>query len=56
MHCESCARKITERLSKLDGVRTVAPDAVRKEVFVAFNPGCMSEDRLRNELTELGFR
>jgi Cu+-exporting ATPase len=56
MHCESCARKITERLSKLDGVRTVAPDASRKEVFVAFNPERMSEDRLCDELTELGFR
>ena len=56
MHCESCARKITAGLSKLDGVRKVAPDVARKEVWVAFDPARMTEDKLRDELSTMGFR
>jgi heavy metal translocating P-type ATPase len=56
MHCNACAHRIRLRLSKLDGVRTVEPDAIRKEVFVAYEPARMSEDRLRRELEALGFR
>ncbi len=56
MHCDACSRHIRRRLSTLDGVRAVEPDAIRKEVFVAYEPARMSEDRLRQELEELGFR
>lgn len=56
MYCDACSRRIRLELSKLDGVRSVEPDAVRKEVFVAYEPARMSEDRLRQELEELGFR
>jgi len=40
----------------MDGVRKVVPDAVRKEVLVAYEPSQVSEDRLREQLAELGFR
>ena len=56
MHCDACARKITKSFSAMDGVRKVVPDAVRKEVLVAYEPSQVSEDRLREQLTELGFR
>jgi heavy metal translocating P-type ATPase len=56
MHCDACARKISKSLSGIEGVRKVVPDPVRKEVLVAFEPGQVSEDRLRDQLTELGFR
>ncbi|MGI9077111.1 MAG: heavy metal translocating P-type ATPase [Gemmatimonadaceae bacterium] len=56
MHCESCARKITKGLSAIDGVRMVLPDVARKEVLVAYQPGSVSEERLRQELAEMGFR
>ena len=56
MHCDACARKISKSLSGIDGVRKVVPDAARKEVLVAYEPGQVSEDRLREQLTELGFR
>lgn len=56
MHCDACARKISRSLSGIDGVRKVVPDAVRKEVLVAYEPSQVSEDRLREQLTELGFR
>ena len=56
MHCDACARKIAKSLSAVDGVRKVVPDAVRKEVLVAYEPSQVSEDRLRDQLAELGFR
>lgn len=56
MHCDACARKISKSLSGIDGVRKVVPDAVRKEVLVAYEPSKVSEDRLREQLVELGFR
>ena len=56
MHCQSCARVITEKLSAMEGVRTVAPNLVRKEVLVAFEAGQISEERLREELVTLGYR
>ena len=56
MHCESCSRKIVKGLSAVDGVRKVLPDVTRKEVLVAYEPAQVSEERLREQLTELGFR
>jgi len=56
MHCEVCARKISRSLSAIEGVRKVVPDAVRKEVLVAYEPRQVSEERLRDEVSELGFR
>ncbi len=56
MHCASCARTITERLSAMPGVRKVEPDVTRKEVRVAYEPVQVSEEQLREELTTLGYR
>lgn len=56
MHCASCARTINESLAKLDGVRKVDADVLRKEVMVAFDTKQVSESRLREELVALGFR
>lgn len=56
MHCASCARTINDSLSRLEGVRRVDADATRKEVMVAFDAKRISETRLREELTSLGFR
>jgi heavy metal translocating P-type ATPase len=56
MHCDACSRRIRLELGKVDGVRVVEPDAVRKEVFIAYEPARVNEDRLRDELEALGFR
>ena len=56
MHCDACSRRIRLKLSKIEGVRTVEPDATRKEVFVAYEPARVSEDQLRGELEAMGFR
>ena len=56
MHCDACSRRIRHELSKVEGVRAVEPDAVRKEVFVAYEPARVSEEQLRRELEAMGFR
>ncbi len=37
-------------------MRTVEADAVRKEVFVTYEPARVTEERLREELASMGFR
>lgn len=56
MHCESCARNIDRTLAKAKGVHRVTADATRKEVLVAYRSGETSEDALRHQLEEMGFR
>ena len=56
MHCDACGRTITRHLSSLAGVRKVVPNAVRKEVLVAYEPAQVNEERLRGELEALGMR
>jgi cation transport ATPase len=56
IHCEACSRKIVKTLSLLAGVRKVLPDVARKEVLVAFEPSRISEEQLRGQLSQLGFR
>jgi heavy metal translocating P-type ATPase len=56
MHCDNCARNIDRNLAKAKGVQRVAADATRKEVRVAYRPAETSEDALRHQLEEMGFR
>jgi len=56
IHCEACSRKIVKNLSPVPGVRKVVPDVERKEVLVAYEPARVSEEQLRGQLAQLGFR
>jgi heavy metal translocating P-type ATPase len=56
IHCEACSRKIIKNLSPLPGVRKVVPDVSRKEVLVAYEPSRVSDEQLRGQLEQLGFR
>lgn len=56
MHCDNCARNINRNLAKAKGVQRVAADAARKEVLVAYRPAETSEEALRHQLEEMGFR
>ncbi len=56
IHCEACSRRIIRHLSPMAGVRKVVPDVGRKEVLVAFEPSSISEEQLRGQLAQLGFR
>ena len=56
IHCDSCSARIIEGRSGIPGVRRVEPDVARKEVLVAYEPARVSEDELRGQLAELGYR
>jgi len=56
IHCEACSRRIIRHLSPMAGVRKVVPDVGRREVLVAFEPSSISEEQLRGQLAQLGFR
>lgn len=56
MHCDNCARNINRNLVKAKGVERVTADATRKEVLVAYRVSETSEDALRQQLEEMGFR
>jgi Cu+-exporting ATPase len=56
MHCDNCARNINRNLAKAKGVQRVTADATRKEVLVAYRPAETSEEALRHQLEEMGFR
>ena len=56
MHCDNCARNINRKLSKTKGVQRVAADATRKEVVVTYRPDETSEELLRHQLEQMGFR
>ena len=56
MHCDACARRIDSTLGKIDGVRSVKANAVRREVVVAYESARVTEERLRGELETMGMR
>ena len=56
MHCDACARRIDTTLAKIDGVRSVKANAIRKEVVVAYEAGRVTEEQLRGELETMGMR
>jgi heavy metal translocating P-type ATPase len=56
IHCRSCTSRIEEHFRQVPGVRTVAADVDRKEVLFAYEPARVSEDALRGQLEELGYR
>ena len=56
MHCDACARSIDTTLGKIEGVRSVKANAVRKEVAVAYDASRVTEDQLRRELETMGMR
>jgi len=56
MHCEACARRIDTTLSRIDGVRSVKANAIRKEVVVAYESARVTEEQLRGELETMGMR
>ncbi|MGC8471758.1 MAG: heavy-metal-associated domain-containing protein [Acidimicrobiales bacterium] len=55
IHCASCEHTIRSALERLDGVRSVQPDAVHKEVRVAYDQTKIDEGGLRRRLAELGY-
>ncbi len=55
MDCASCARRISDRLEKLNGVERVDARILSKDVRVEYDPGAMGEQALENAVRALGY-
>lgn len=55
IHCASCEHTIRSALGRLDGVRSVRPDAARNEVRVSYDETKIDEAGLRRRLAEVGY-
>ncbi len=55
MHCDGCVRTVTEALKSLAGVTAADADARKKTVDVVFDPSLVSEERLRQALSNVGY-
>jgi len=55
IHCASCENTIRRALGRLDGVRSVRPDAASNEVRVSYDEAKVDEASLRRRLAEAGY-
>lgn len=55
MHCASCARVITKKVSALSGVKSVSVNYGSEKARVVFNPADVSIDVMNVEIGKLGY-
>ena len=55
IHCDGCVATVTMTLKTVPGVTTVEGNAAQKTVDVVFDSVQVSEERLRQALTNVGF-
>lgn len=55
MHCASCARVITKKISALSGVESVSVNYGSEKARVAFDPNTVSIDAMNAEIGKLGY-
>jgi copper chaperone CopZ len=55
IHCAGCENTIRTALSGLPGVTLVVPSAERNDVKISFDDTRVTEDELRDRLTEAGY-
>ena len=55
MACQGCAKKITDTLKDLDGVKKVKTKIMKKLVQIEFNPGKTDETQIETALTKAGY-
>ncbi len=55
MVCEGCAKKITEVLGSIEGVRQVKPKVSRQRVLVRYEPDKVLEEQLKEALGQAGY-
>ncbi len=56
IHCGSCETAIRKALSRVDGVRLVAPDAATNQVTVVFDESTLDEAAVAERLDTAGYR
>ncbi len=55
IHCDGCVHTVTDTLKEVVGVTSAQADAVKKTVDVVFDPAQVTEERLRQALTSVGY-
>ncbi len=55
IHCAGCVETVTGTLRDVAGVTSAQADAVKKTVDVVFDPVQVTEERLRQALTSVGY-
>jgi Cd2+/Zn2+-exporting ATPase len=55
MDCATCARRICDRLERLDGVKRVEPRVVSRDVRVEFNPQRLAGAAIADAIRSLGY-
>jgi copper ion binding protein len=55
MHCQRCADRIVARLSKLDGIDSLAPHIDKHYVFIRYDANRTCRDSIRTVLNGMGF-
>jgi copper chaperone CopZ len=55
IHCEACENAIRKSLSRLDGIRTVEPDASTNQVAVVYDEGATDKQAIAERLATAGY-
>lgn len=55
MHCDACAQRIEQRLSSIEGVRSVEADHEANEATIDFVAGREDEDAVRHALEAMEY-
>jgi len=55
IHCDGCVFTVTTAVKGLPGVKSVEASEVTKEVRVEFDPAQVTEQRIRQELKQVGY-
>ena len=55
MDCASCARRISDRLERLDGVESVSPRVLSRDVHVKYDAKRVGEEAIATAIRKLGF-
>jgi copper chaperone CopZ len=55
IHCEACENAIRKSLSRMDGIRTVEPDASMNQVAVVYDESSTDEQAIAERLATAGY-
>jgi copper chaperone CopZ len=55
IHCEACENAIRKSLSRMDGIKTVEPDASTNQVAVVYDETAADEQSIAERLATAGY-
>lgn len=55
IHCESCAKRIEKKLSKINGIYKIKVNIKNGKVYISFDPAKTSLDEIIKEIEKMGY-